>query len=70
MSQHRDAIAAYETAIGLKMDHTSAWNNLGLLYEDLSKNQKKKEKNLSAWNVMCLCQYTVHLANCINWIQN
>lgn len=44
MSQHRDAIAAYETAIGLKMDHTSAWNNLGLLYEDLSKNQKKKEK--------------------------
>lgn len=36
MEQHDKAIAAYESAIELKKDHISAWNNLGLLYENLS----------------------------------
>ena len=36
-SRHSDAIDAYERAIVLDPGHTSAWNNIALLYEDLSK---------------------------------
>lgn len=31
-----EAVKSYETAIALKRDHFSAWNNLALFYEDSS----------------------------------
>ncbi len=35
--KHDKAIEAYESAIALKKDHINAWNNIGLLYENLSE---------------------------------
>lgn len=37
LGQHTEAISAYEAAISLQRDHISAWNNYGLLYEELSE---------------------------------
>lgn len=35
--QHKEAVLAYEAAIALKKEHISAWNNYGLLYDELGK---------------------------------
>lgn len=37
LGRHKEAISTYEDAIALKRDHTSAWNNYGLLYEELGE---------------------------------
>ena len=37
-ARHSDAVSAYETAIALELTHASAWNNIALLYEELSKS--------------------------------
>ena len=37
MGQPGEAISALSTAISQKPEHTDAWTNLGLLYEDLSQ---------------------------------
>lgn len=37
MDQFENAVTAYKTAIELKGDHFGAWNNIGLLYDNLSK---------------------------------
>ena len=35
--QYTEAIVAFKTAISLQKDHSNAWTNLGLLYENLSE---------------------------------
>ena len=35
--RHSDAIATFRAAIDQQRDHSNAWNNLALLYENLSK---------------------------------
>ena len=40
--RHNDAIAAFKSAIVFQKDHINSWNNLGLLYEDMSKGTTYK----------------------------